>query len=122
VVGRCAGRIDACAVTSFNPECADGTRDVVVIHNGLKCKRSELRVLDRVNIALVAHACHEREVARSETVRVGAISLAVPDAHPPVIERAVQERGAVDDVGRNCEEDRTGVGGDLTHAPIVTDD
>lgn len=105
VVDRCASRIDAAEVNPIHAERTNGTRAVIVVHDGFKCRLTDLRVLDRGEIALVAEASNEREVARAESACLRTVFLAVHHAEPTVIKDAVQVRGAINRLGRQVEQD-----------------
>ncbi len=70
MVDRCADRIDAAEVNPIHAEGTDGTRAVIKVHDGFKCRLTELRILDRGEIALVSEASHKRRVASAESARL----------------------------------------------------
>ena len=107
MVDRCADRIDAAVVNPIHAERTDITRAIIVVHDGFKCRLTELRVLDRGDVVTIAEASHEREVASAETARLRTVCLTVHHAQPTGVEDAVEVRGAVDRLGRQVKQDGT---------------
>jgi hypothetical protein len=99
--------INPCGIHIQNAEASERTCRVVKVHNIMNGVRIILGVLDSLNIVLRTELGNKRRVASAEANRRGAASLAVRNTNPTGIENAVHERGAVDDIGRNIEEDRT---------------
>ena len=62
---------------------------------------------------MVAVLGNERRVTSAETNRGTTVILAVGDTEPTGVESTVQERGTLREIGRKCEENRTGGGGVL---------
>jgi len=99
--------IDTRSIHAHNAEASERTCRVVEVHNVMNCVRIVLGVLDSLNIVLRTELGNKRRVPSAETNRMGATRLTVRNTNPTGVENAVHERGAVDDVGRNVEEDRT---------------
>ena len=98
--------IDTRSFHVLDSEAPKRTRCMVKVHNGMARLRIELRILDTRNIVMVTELGNKRRVASAESSRRGAVSLTVRNTNPTVVENAVHERGAVDDVGRQVEENR----------------
>ena len=98
--------IDACSVHVLDAEATERTCHMVEVQNGMNGVRIELGVLDTLDIVTRTVLGNERRVASAETNRGATVILTVRNANPTRVENAVHERGAVDDVGRQVEENR----------------
>jgi len=98
--------IDPCGIHIQNAEASERTCCVVEVHNIMNCVRIVLGVLDSLNIVLRTELGNKRRVPSAEANRAGAAGLTVRNTNPTGIENAVHERGAVDDVSRNIEQNR----------------
>lgn len=114
-------RIDTAGFHLRDAEGTESAGHVVEVDDIVLRKVCGLRFAEGTNITAVAVGANDGGVAGADAADAGAIVLAVLDAHPPGIERGVEERCAVGGAGGRERED-DGVTGGGAHAYIVTDD
>ncbi len=119
-----AVRVDSANFHLRHAEGTESAADVVEVDDVVVCEIGGLGFADGADIGLRTVLAHERGVTGADSAGAGTVILDVLDAHPPGVERGVEERSALphgEGTGGEGEDDEV-TGGGGAHGYIVSHD